>query len=191
MREGITLSAGDRSRLEAVVADRNSPQKHVWRARIVLLTAAGLARRRSCGRPARARPPSGAGRSASWAEGVDGLLRDKTRPSRIPPLAPAVSERVVALTLADPPGETTHWTAARWPRRPASASARCSGSGAAHGLQPHRVRQLQAVQRPAVRRQAAATSSGSTSTRRRMRWCCRSTRKRRSRRSTAPSPGCR
>ena len=44
-------------------------------------------------------------------EGVDGLLRDKTRPSRIPPLGPEVAERVVARTLADPPGETTHWTA--------------------------------------------------------------------------------
>ena len=40
MREGITLGVG--SRLEAVVADRNSPQKHVWRARIVLLAAEGL-----------------------------------------------------------------------------------------------------------------------------------------------------
>jgi hypothetical protein len=29
-------------RLEAIVADRNSPQKHVWRPRIILLTAAGL-----------------------------------------------------------------------------------------------------------------------------------------------------
>ena len=43
-------------------------------------------------------------------EGVDGLLRDKTRPSRIPPLGPEVAERAVALT--DPPGEVTHWTAA-------------------------------------------------------------------------------
>jgi hypothetical protein len=44
MRKGIVVnvSAADRVRLEAVVADRNSPQKHVWRARIVL-------------------PPSGAG----------------------------------------------------------------------------------------------------------------------------------
>jgi (2R)-phospho-3-sulfolactate synthase (ComA) len=41
MREGIIVevTAADRVRLEAVVADRNSPQKHVWRARIVLLTA--------------------------------------------------------------------------------------------------------------------------------------------------------
>jgi hypothetical protein len=43
--------------------------------------------------------------------GVDGLLRDKTRPSRIPRFGPEVAERVVALTLADPPTETTHWTA--------------------------------------------------------------------------------
>jgi hypothetical protein len=44
MRTGIVIdvSAVDRTRLEAVVADRNSPQKHVWRARIVLLTVAGV-----------------------------------------------------------------------------------------------------------------------------------------------------
>ena len=43
MRKGIIVdvSAADRVRLEAVVADGNSPQKHVWRARIVLLTASG------------------------------------------------------------------------------------------------------------------------------------------------------
>ena len=40
-RTNIRLSRADRSKLEAVVADRNSPQKHVWRAKIVLLTADG------------------------------------------------------------------------------------------------------------------------------------------------------
>jgi hypothetical protein len=41
MRQGITVqvSAGDRVRLAAIVADRNSQQRHVWRARIVLMTA--------------------------------------------------------------------------------------------------------------------------------------------------------
>src|SRR3954462_5871147 len=43
MRKGVSVdvSAADRARLEAVVADRNSPQKHVWRARIILGTADG------------------------------------------------------------------------------------------------------------------------------------------------------
>ena len=36
-------------------------------------------------------------------DGVDGLLRDKTRPARIPPLPKAVIERVVTCTLAEPP----------------------------------------------------------------------------------------
>ena len=41
MRTGIVVevSASDRTRLEAIVEDHNSPQKHVWRARVVLLTA--------------------------------------------------------------------------------------------------------------------------------------------------------
>ena len=45
-------------------------------------------------------------------EGVEDLLHDRTRPARIPPLGPEVATWVVALTQTDPPGETTHWTAA-------------------------------------------------------------------------------
>src|SRR6516225_1574378 len=43
MREGIIIevNAADRERLVAVVADRNSPQKHVWGAGIILATAEG------------------------------------------------------------------------------------------------------------------------------------------------------
>ena len=43
MREGISIevSAADRERLVTVTADRNSPQKHVWRARIILARAEG------------------------------------------------------------------------------------------------------------------------------------------------------
>jgi hypothetical protein len=40
-RTNIQLSAADRNELESVVANRNSPQKHVWRAKIILLTADG------------------------------------------------------------------------------------------------------------------------------------------------------
>src|SRR4029078_13165887 len=44
------------------------------------------------------------------AEGVDGRLRDKTRPPRVPPLGQEVIDRVVALTATEPPHEATHWT---------------------------------------------------------------------------------
>ena len=140
MRTGIVVEVGaaDRARLEAVVADRNSPQKHVWRARIVLLTADG------CG-TAEVMRRTGKAKTAVWRwqerfmlECVDGLLRDKTRPSRIPPLGPEVAERVVALTLADPPGETTHWTAAAMAEATGISASSVRRIWRSHGLQPHR-----------------------------------------------------
>jgi hypothetical protein len=75
MRNGIEvrLGPGDRERLEAVIGSGNSPQKHVWRARIVLLSADGVGtmaiqRQTGKGKPIR----SGAGRRASWPRGLPG-----------------------------------------------------------------------------------------------------------------------
>src|ERR1700730_10160393 len=94
----VEVSRLDRTRLEAIVADRNSPQKHVWRARIVLLTAAGLGTGEIKRRTGKSKTCVGRWQERFIAAGVDGLLRDKTRPSRIPPLGPQVAERVIALT---------------------------------------------------------------------------------------------
>src|ERR1022692_808399 len=114
MRTGVTLSvcAADLERLRALVNDRNAAQKHVWRARIVLLSGEGL------GTNAIMRE-TGKSKTCVWrwqerfaAEGFEGLLRDKTRPSRIPKLDTAVAERVVALTMEPPSSEATHWTGA-------------------------------------------------------------------------------
>src|SRR4029077_9958914 len=43
MRKGIsiTVTAEDRVWLDTIIRNRNSAQKHVWRARIVVLTADG------------------------------------------------------------------------------------------------------------------------------------------------------
>jgi len=118
MRRGITIDVGsaDRARLEAIAADRNSPQKHVWRARIILLTAASVGTNEI-------ERQAGVDKNSVWRwqerfmnEGVDGLLRDKTRRSRIPPLGPAIASAVVARTLEKPPGETTIGRRRRWPR---------------------------------------------------------------------------
>jgi transposase len=75
-------------------------------------------------------------------EGYDGLLRDKTRRARIAPLAAAVAERVVALTLTDPPVEATHWTAAMMAAATGISVSSVQRIWRAHGLQPHRCRQF-------------------------------------------------
>jgi transposase len=113
MRTGITVevSAADRQRLAAIVSDRNSRQKHVWRAEIVLLTADGCGTEEIMRRTDTAKTTVWRWQERFMTDGVDGLLRDKTRRSRIPPLAAEVERRVVACTLSDPPAERTHWTA--------------------------------------------------------------------------------
>jgi transposase len=144
MRTGISLSvtAADLDRLHALVKDRNAPQKHVWRAQIVLLTADGVGTNSI-------RRETGKSKSCVWrwqerfaAEGVDGLLRDKTRRSRIPKLDPSVAKRIVGLTMEQPPGETTHWTGAAMAEAAGVSVSSVQRIWRAHGLQPHRVRQF-------------------------------------------------
>ena len=150
MRTGITVdvNAADRARLEAIVTDRNSPQKHVWRARIVLLSSEEVGTNEIMRRTGKSKTCLWRWQERFMHEGVDGLLRDKTRPPRVPPLAPAVGERVIALTQTDPPGETTHWTATAM-----AALVRISVSSVqriwrSHGVQPHRVRQFKLSRDP-------------------------------------------
>ena len=142
MRTGIkvAVSSKDRVRLGAIVADRNAPQKHVWRAQIVLLTADG------CG-TAEIMRAAGVSKTAVWrwqerfmTDGVAGLLRDKTRPSRIPRLEARTVAHVVAATQADPPGETTHWTAAAMAEVQGISVSSVQRIWRSHGLQPHRTR---------------------------------------------------
>ena len=69
-------------------------------------------------------------------------MRDKTRPSRIPPLGTEVEQHVVARTLEDPPGETTHWTAAAMAKESGISVSSVQRIWRKHGLQPHRMRQF-------------------------------------------------
>jgi transposase len=144
MRTGISIevSAPDRERLEALVRDRNAAQKHVWRAEIVLLTADGLGTNEIMRRTGKSKTCVWRWQERFAEAGFEGLLRDKTRPSRIPPLGSEVAERVVALTLTDPPGETTHWTAAMMAEEMGISVSSVQRIWRAHGLQPHRVRQF-------------------------------------------------
>ena len=145
MREGIIIevSAADRSRLEAVVADRNSPQKHVWRSRVVLLTVDGIGTVEIMRQTGKSKTVVWRWQERFMMEGVDGLLRDKTRPSRIPPLGDDVAERVVTLTTTtEPPREVTHWTAVAMAELVGISVSSVQRIWRAHGLQPHRWRQF-------------------------------------------------
>jgi transposase len=122
------------------VADRNSPQKHAWRARIILATAEGRGTVETTRRAGVSKPCVRRWQARFAAEGVAGLLRDRTRPPGTPPLPRGTVERVVELTRQGPPGEATHWTGRAMAKAVGISLSAVQGIWKAHGLVPHRVR---------------------------------------------------
>ena len=145
----ILLGDEDRMRLAAIVVDRNRPQKHVQRARIVLLSADRLpvlavARQTDASRPAVWRWQQ------RFAErGIDGLLRDKTRKPGKKPLPAATVAKILALPCGKPPRQATHWTG-RMVAKAVGVSLRAvQRIWEANRLQPHRVRTFKTSNDPA------------------------------------------
>jgi transposase len=150
MRKGIEveIDAGDRARLEAIVADRNSRRKHTERARIVLLTGDGVGTLTIMREVGCAKATVWRWQERFAAEGVDGLLRDKSRPPGKTPLRKTVVERVVELTLGEPPDEATHWSGRAMAEVAGISLRSVQRIWAAHGLQPHRVKRFKLSKDP-------------------------------------------
>src|ERR1700704_398002 len=78
MRAGIVVNVtrADRLRLEAIIADRSTPQKHVWHANVILATADGYGTAEIMRRSGKSKPVVWTWQARFMAEGVEGLLRD-------------------------------------------------------------------------------------------------------------------
>src|ERR1700730_8931202 len=89
MRAGIVvnLTRGDRLRLEAIVADRCAPQKHVWRANVILATADGCGTTEIMRRSGKSKPVVWTWQARFMAEGVEGLLREDAQAWQAPAAA--------------------------------------------------------------------------------------------------------
>ena len=142
MRIGIKIdvTASDRERLEAIVAARGSPQKHVWRAKIIQLTGDGLGTVAIMAATAKSKTCVWRWQGRFMVEGVEGLLRDKTRPPGTTPLDPVLIDKVVALTLEPPAHEATHGTVRAMAKAIGIAASSVVKIWHDHGLAPHRWR---------------------------------------------------
>jgi transposase len=142
MRAGIVVnvSRADRRRLEAVVSDRSASQKHVWRAQIILATADGCGTTEIMRRSGKAKPVVWTWQARFMAEGVDGLLRDKTRPPGKPPIAATIVRKVIDLVTGPPPRAATHWTGRMLAKAVGISLRSVQRVLEAHQLAPHRIR---------------------------------------------------
>ena len=102
MRENISfdVSEADRKRLLAIAADRNTPAKVVWRAKIILATADGLGTMAIMRETGKSKPCVWRWQERFIYEGVDWLLRDRMRPPGMPPLPESGRQKVLAKTAS-------------------------------------------------------------------------------------------
>jgi transposase len=142
MRTGVEvrLGPGDRERLEAVIASRSSLQKHVWRARIVVLSADGAGTMEIRRRTGKGKPTIWRWQRRFMEAGVDGLLRDASRPPGKAPLPAATVRRVVEMTVRERPPEATHWSARRLAKAIGIGHSSVQKIWHEHRLKPHLMR---------------------------------------------------
>jgi transposase len=132
-------SSTDRAQLEALVAQGRTPQKTAQRARSVLM----LINRAKPSHVARTLGLSRM-RIRLWAQryvakGVEGLLRDATRPPGREPVSPERIATIVEMTLRTTPAHATHWTTRTMAKTAGISEAMVRRIWHQHGLQPHRV----------------------------------------------------
>jgi hypothetical protein len=136
----VNVTRGDRHRLEAIVSDRSAPQKHVWRANIILATAEGCGTAEIMRRSGKSKPVVWRWQARFMAEGVEGLTRDKTRKPGKQPLPTGTVQRVVDLAARAAAGRSNLLD------RPDAGEGRRGELALvqrileAHQLAPHRIR---------------------------------------------------
>src|ERR1700704_1516417 len=138
----IYVSLANRARLEAIIADRNSSSKGAWRARIVLATADGHGTNEIMRRTGKSKPCVWRWQERYIEAGVEGLMRDKTRPSRKPPLPEKIKLAVLTKTANETPANATHWSRASMAIEMGISPSSVGRIWAEAGLKPHLVRRF-------------------------------------------------
>ena len=138
-RDDICLYLGpaDRSELQGLITNRNTPRKLVWRAEIVLATADGQGTFAIMRRTGMSKPTVWRWQERYIDEGAAGLKRDKTRPSRIPPLPMDTKLKVIAKTVQETPPNATHWSRALMAEAMGISPSSVGRIWAEAGLKPH------------------------------------------------------
>jgi transposase len=141
MLEGVSirLQPEDRQRLQAVVADRKTPQHHVWRARIVLMTADGIGTMAIRAATGKSKPTIWRWQERYMRAGANGLFRNAPRGQAFARVPPEQVAAVVERTLRETPPNATHWTLRSMAKASGLAPSTIHQIWHEHRLKPHRV----------------------------------------------------
>ena len=185
----IRLRRGERRRLERLVNKRTTPQRVVERANIVLCSAEGRSGSAICREVGVSRPTVTQWLDRYEAGGVEELLEDRPRSGRPRKITPDDEAEIVRKTLEEKPADATHWSCRLMAKEVGVHPTTISRIWRAHGLQPHRPTASSTSSCPLILTslKSCATWWVSTSIPRSGPLSSLSTRRARSKPSTAPS----
>ncbi|MBI2848751.1 MAG: IS630 family transposase, partial [Chloroflexi bacterium] len=136
----ISINDKDRMQLERIIGNRNTAQKIVLRARIVLLSGDGMPTAQIMQQLRTSTPTITRWRNRYETNGMPGLLKDRSRPGRKRRIDEAKVREVVDRTLQEKPSGATHWSTRSLAAVVGLSPATVQRIWKAHGLKPHRVR---------------------------------------------------
>jgi transposase len=134
----LAVSAEQKRTLEAWIAARKTPQKVVFRSRIVLLAASGEPNRRIARQLKTSRPTVILWRDRFASGGPTALTEDQPGRGRKPSLSADKVKQIVEATLHSHPADATHWSVRTMAAAQGVSPATVQRIWDAHGLQPHR-----------------------------------------------------
>ncbi len=134
----ILLTDKQRKRLErAARASRSNPQRLVDRAKIVLLAAQGMENKDIAQQLGQDRGKVGRWRQRYAQFGMDGIVKDKTRPGRIPAIPGEVRSKIIDKTLNSKPEGSTHWSRTSMAAAMGVSPSTVGRIWKSNGLKPH------------------------------------------------------
>jgi len=138
--QALAISDEQQRTLEAWIAAHNTPQKVVFRSRIVLMAAEGRANRRIAQELHTGRPTVILWRQRFAEGGPTALTEDAPGRGRKPRISSEKVKQIVEATLHTKPKAATRWSVRSMAQAQAISPATVQRIWDAHGLEPHRTR---------------------------------------------------
>src|SRR5712691_3164154 len=138
--EPLPITAEQRGTLQTWIAARNTPQKVVFRSRIVLAAASGSSNRRIARELNTSRPTVILWRNRFMQGGPAALTEDAPGRGRRTQITAAEVKEIVEATLHTTPKAATHWSVRTMAKAQGVSPTRVYRIWDANGLQPHRTR---------------------------------------------------
>lgn len=145
----LELSAADRKILEKLIARRSAPAGHVRRARVVLLSAAGVAGKEIAEKVGISPEYVSRVRRRFEESGVAGLAERPRAGRKDHAVSAEKIERIVQTTLSPPPAGRARWTTRLLGKKFKLSNRTISTILRANGLKPHLVRTYKVSRDPA------------------------------------------